>query len=189
MKNQNLLVLVICMSVIPLNAQQMNSLDKIDNQQMKSLDEIDRESFQARAAPFDKGCISVNISEKSVKHVNAPNDIILDGVWQLVEGGDENERLSSIWTDTISAIVPGSVHGALWKAGIIPDPYFGRNDSIAEKQSYKTWWYKKEFTIDDRLTAPRLIFYGIVNKCSVWLNGIKLGDHEGMFGGPLFDVS
>jgi len=127
MKSQNLLFLVICLSVTPVNAQLI-----------KSLDEIDRESFHAGAAPFDKGCISVNIREKLIKHANAPKDIILDGVWQLVEGGDENERLSSLWSDTISAFVPGSIHGSLWEAGIIPDPYFGRNDSIAEKYSYKT---------------------------------------------------
>jgi beta-mannosidase len=84
--------------------------------------------------------------------------------------------------------VPGSIHDALWKAGIIPDPYFGKNDSIAEKYSYKTWWYKKEFTINTKLNFVRFLFGGIANKCTVWLNGIKLGSHEGMFGGPSFDV-
>jgi beta-mannosidase len=158
-------------------------------QQKKSMDEIDAASFMAGLTPFHKECVSVNLKEKVIKHVNAPKDIILDGEWQLVEGGEDNERLNSKWANPITAEVPGSVHTALWKAGIIPDPYFGRNDTIAEKNSYKTWWYKKEFTVDNKLNVPKLIFGGIANKSSVWLNGIKLGNHEGMFGGPSFDVS
>lgn len=81
------------------------------------------------------------------------------------------------------------MHTALWKAGKIPDPYFGQNDSIARKQSFKTWWFKKEFTVEDELNQPQLIFDGVAIHCTVWLNGKKLGEHEGMFGGPIFDIS
>ena len=42
---------------------------------------------------------------------------------------------------------------------------------------------------DRLLNSPRLTFHGVANHCSVWLNGTKLGTHEGMFGGPSFDVS
>ena len=34
-----------------------------------------------------------------------------------------------------------------------------------------------------------LTFEGVCEHCSVWLNGIYLGDHRGMFGGPEFDVT
>lgn len=165
------------------------SITLINAQQKRSLDEIDAASFKAGPAPFDKECVSVNLLERAIKHVNVPENIILDGEWQLVEGGDENERLNGKWNNPIPAVVPGSVHGALWKAGIIPNPYFGMNDSIAEKCSYKTWWYKKEFNVGTQLNVPRLIFGGIANKCSVWLNGTKLGNHEGMFGGPDFEIN
>ena len=178
MKKLIFLLLVICLAVTSVIAQQN-----------KSLDEIDAASFHAGPAPFNKKCVTVNLQEKSVKHVNAPEDIILDGEWQLIEGGNENERLIGEWSNPIAALVPGSVHDALWKAGIIPDPYFGRNDSIAERFSFKTWWYKREFIIDNQLNVPQLVFDGIANKCSIWLNGTKLGNHEGMFGGPTFDIS
>jgi len=178
MKELILLFFVACLAIATVNGQQI-----------KSLDEIDAASFQAGPSPFNKECVPVKLLEKSIKHVNAPGDIILNGEWQLIDGGEENERLNGEWINPIHAIVPGSVHTALWNAGIIPNPYYGRNDSIAEKYSYKTWWYKKEFTADAQLNDPRLIYGGIGNKCSVWLNGIKLGSHEGMFGGPLFDVS
>jgi beta-mannosidase len=178
MKKINILLWVFCMIAAPVHAQQI-----------KSLDEIEAASFQAGPAPFDKESVPVNLSEKSIKHANAHIDIFLDGEWQLIEGGSDDERLNGEWVNPIKAVVPGSVHTALWKAGIIPDPYFGRNDSIAEQYSYKTWYYKKEFSVDNILNAPRLIFGGIANKCTVWLNGVKLGNHEGMFGGPSFDVS
>ncbi|MCK9412520.1 MAG: hypothetical protein M0Q53_09485 [Prolixibacteraceae bacterium] len=178
MKKFDYLVLIFFLAVTSVNAQKI-----------KSLDEIDSASFQAGQAPFDKKGISVILSERKLNHANSLKNIILDGEWQLIEGGNEKERLNSKWSNPIPAIVPGSVHSALWKAGIIPDPYFGRNDSIAEKYSYKTWWYKKEFLVDQPLNIPRMIFDGIANKCSIWLNGIKLGNHEGMFGGPAFDVS
>jgi len=161
----------------------------VNGQQKLSLDAIDAASFKAGPAPFDKNCVSVILAERQLKHANSPKDVVLDGEWQLVEGGDDNQRIHGDWENSIKAIVPGSVHSALWKAGIIPDPYFGRNDSIAEKYSYKTWWYKKEFTINNQLNVPNLIFDGIANKCSIWLNGLKLGNHEGMFGGPSFNVS
>ncbi|MFN2442572.1 MAG: hypothetical protein ABR517_07800 [Thermoanaerobaculia bacterium] len=41
----------------------------------------------------------------------------------------------------------------------------------------------------DRPVTHRLTFHGVANHCSVWLNGTRLGTHEGMFGGPSFDVS
>ena len=155
----------------------------------KSLDEIDSESFHAGPAPFANGCISVNLTEKSVKYPDPPATIVLDGEWHLVEGGDENLRLNSVWSNPIHAEVPGSVHTALWKAGIIPDPYFGRNDTIANRYSFKTWWYRKEFNAGKMTNMPRLIFDGVAVNCGVWLNGIYLGKHEGMFGGPSYDIS
>jgi beta-mannosidase len=161
----------------------------VNAQQKKSLDEIDNASFKAGRAPFESTCIPVKLSPKPLKQPDAPLDIILTGQWQMVEGGSETERLNKPWFGIINAEVPGSVHTALWKAGIIPDPYFGRNDTIANKNSFKTWWFKKEFTVDMKVNNPRLIFDGVAVHCTVWLNGIRLGEHEGMFGGPYFDVS
>lgn len=172
-----LMFLLLTISCYPVFSQQL------------SLNEIDREEFGARYTPFDNEVINISLKPKQVKASKAPQDILLDGEWQIAEGGNESERLSGRWEQTLPANVPGSVHTALWKAGVIPDPYFGKNDTIAEKQSYKTWWYKKEFAADPRtLNKPQLVFGGIANKCTVWLNGAKLGNHEGMFGGPSFDV-
>ena len=56
-------------------------------------------------------------------------------------------------------------------------PYIGQNDSIAEQQSYKTWWFSKKFTLNELPENPILSFGGVANRCTVWLNGKKLGSH------------
>ncbi len=157
--------------------------------QQKSLDEIDIASYNAGKSPFEHEFVSVKMKSRSVTHSNAPADIMLDGMWQMVEGGTDSERLLKNWNSTIPAEIPGSIHTALWKAGKIPDPYLGQNDSIARRQSFKTWWLKKEFDLSEKLNQPQLIFGGVAIHCTVWLNGEKLGEHEGMFGAPEYDIS
>lgn len=158
-------------------------------QEVRSLDEIDNISFQAKQAPFEKTLIPIELNTTTPEYWNTPEDIELNGVWQMVEGGYESDRLTRPWEGSIKAEVPGSVHAALWKAGKIPDPYFGRNDSIANKQSFKTWWFKKDFNVKRKFNHPKLVFGGVAVHCTIWLNGHKLGEHEGMFGGPEFDVT
>ncbi len=153
-----------------------------------SMDEADLRMFKARGTPFDAP--AVRMESAAPRSLPAPYPrLSLDGDWEMAEGGADARRLASpVWEDAIPARVPGSVHSALWKAGRIPDPYFGRNDSIAEQQSYKTWWLRRVFTADSNLNAPVLFFGGVANRCSVWLNGKLLGSHEGMFGGPRYDL-
>ncbi len=153
-----------------------------------SLDELDRASYHAAPSPFDAQPIPVQLENKTAKHRTRLFEFALDGAWQLAEGGNETDRLAGDWTDAIPAQVPGSIHTALWQAGKIPDPYFAMNDAVAEMQSYKTWWYKKEFVTNEKWRLPRLTFGGVAIKCTVWLNGRKLGQHEGMFAGPEFEI-
>lgn len=112
------------------------------------MDEIDRESFAAKLSPIEVKGIQMTEAGNIPLVRDTPAKISLDGTWQLAEGGSEKERLHTIWTDQIPARVPGSIHTALVENEIIPDPYIGQNDSIAEKQSYKTWWMKREFELD-----------------------------------------
>jgi len=65
---------------------------------------------------------------------------VLDDQWFIAEHSEETNGPTGEWWP---AVVPGSVHTALMNAGIIPDPYVGKNDSIARAQSFRTWWFKK----------------------------------------------
>lgn len=96
------------------------------------MDEIDRESFAAKLSPIEVKGIQMTEAGNIPLVRDTPAKISLDGTWQLAEGGSEKERLHTIWTDQIPARVPGSIHTALVENEIIPDPYIGQNDSIAE---------------------------------------------------------
>ena len=154
----------------------------------QSLDELDRKSFAAGPSPLDGPVVAVEVRERKPDHPAGPTSLVLDGVWQLAEGGEAADRISGDWPDAIQAAVPGSVHLALEQAGKIPDPKFGKNDAIAREKSFKTWWYRKQFPRPEGMDRPRLVFDGVAIRCTVWLNGRELGAHEGMFGGPEFEL-
>ena len=154
-----------------------------------SMDELDRRAFAPKFTPWDIEPEDVSLSAESVAHPAGAPRLSLDGLWQLAEGGKLAERLNDAWDDAIPARVPGSVHSALIEAGRIPDPSFGRNQIIARGESFKTWWLRCDFARPADMAGEKLMFGGVANRCAVWLNGRMLGGHEGMFGGPDFDIA
>lgn len=93
-----------------------------------------------------------------------------------------------VWNN---ARVPGDVYTDLWKAGVIDDPYFGRNSVRAQWVQHYEWWYSLQFDMkempDDEIAE--LVFEGVDYSCEVWLNGHYLGRHEGAFSKFSFDVT
>lgn len=159
------------------------------NAQRMSLDQVDRDSFQPGACPHDGDAIAVNLGSRKYKHVGSHDGYVLSGEWLLGSGGNESERLTGGWTDGVTAIVPGSVHSALCTAGIIEDPYVGKNDVDALEVNKKTWWLMKEFDLLEPESVNQLHFGGISDGCTVWLNGHELGCHKGMFSSIRYDVA
>lgn len=155
----------------------------------KSMDEIDRTSYGDGPAPMESRATVVTLRTGHAEHPAGAPVLALDGTWQIVEGGGESTRLDGDWSESIPAQVPGSVHAALVAAGKLPDPTVGRNQPIVAQASYKTWWLRTTFRRPEGMQDERLVFDGVCNRCTVWLNGVKLGGHEGMFGGPEFDVA
>lgn len=145
------------------------------------MDEIDNESYGAGPSPLDSRATTMTLGAGAATHPTGVLVLTLDGEWTMSAHED--------FRDAISAIVPGSVHAALVVAGRLPDPTFGRNQLISAKESYKTWWFKRTFRRPNGTQRERLVFNGVCNRCTVWLNGVKLGRHEGMFGGPTFEIS
>ena len=154
-----------------------------------SLDEVDFASYHAGPAPMDLPPKEIALVKGRTGLEAGPVILRLDGAWQMAENGSQTDRLTQSWADAIPATVPGSVHGALQAAGKIPDPKFGRNDALARAKSFQTWWFKRTFKRPAGITGGRLVFDGVAIHCSVWLNGTKLGEHEGMFGGPDYGVA
>ena len=154
-----------------------------------SMNALDRESFAPRYTPWDATPQDVGLSAEVVTQATGPSSLCLDGEWRLAEGGKLTDRLNGAWDDSIPAQVPGSVHSALVEAGRIPETTFGRNQEIARQESFKTWWLRRDFARPDDMIGADLRFGGVANRCTVWLNGEMLGSHEGMFGGPDFDIA
>ncbi len=91
----------------------------------------------------------------------------------------------------LTGTVPGDVIADALYAGLIPDPYTDLNSRACEWLSERDWVYRKSFFVpagwsDKRV---RLRFDGVDYAGIVWLNGEKLGEHEGMFTPFEFDVT
>ena len=157
--------------------------------ELLSLDQVDRESFAQGPSPIAGAARAIELRPGRLDHPAGPPRLALNDGWEMVEGGEESERLSGDWADAIPAVVPGSIQTALLQAGRIPDPYVGRNDEIARAESFKTWWLKKRFRRPAEGSGERLVFGGICDACAIWLNGKKLGEHKGMFAEIVYDVA
>ncbi len=122
----------------------------------------------------------------SVQHLD------LSGKWDLLQKDSEISAINELvnaWQYKIN--VPNSIHWALFEAGVLPHPYYHLNSEKYNFIDEKVWYYRKKF--DTPLSAYRnlvyLVFDGIDYYARVWLNGEYLGHHEGMFGGPVVEVS
>jgi beta-mannosidase len=99
-----------------------------------------------------------------------------------------SELVSEEW---IPAEVPGTVHSSLLAAGEIEDPYVGYHGPETKWIDGYRWIYRKKFHVPEHLEEKnlRLVFEGLDYHGYVWLNGELLGYHEGMFGGPEYEIS
>ena len=87
--------------------------------------------------------------------------------------------------------VPGSIRSGLLEAGAIEDPYWSDNAPKSIWTEKMAWWFTKTVAVPKKWSGRRVMigFDGVDYYSSVWFNGKFLGDHEGMYGGPVFDVT
>ncbi len=133
-----------------------------------------KEYIKADKSPMDSESVYITLFKGTVCSKDEKYVINLDGMWSL---GD------------IDAEVPGSIHTALYKAGVIEDPYYGHNDDIAKAQSEKDWYYTKNFEYKGCGRNVKLIFDGIADRCDIYLNNSFISFHQGMFAPIVLDVS
>lgn len=117
------------------------------------------------------------------------NHIDLDKDWDFVWTDKAIEDLSKLeWK--YKTDIPKSLYFSLYEAGILPHPYEGVYSKLYHWVDEKVWYYRKKFILDksDFKGNAFLSFDGVAYYCRVWVNGHLLGEHEGMFGGPVCDV-
>ncbi|MFB9947327.1 glycoside hydrolase family 2 protein [Rhizobium puerariae] len=66
--------------------------------------------------------------------------IDLSGSWRLASADGAHHA---------DIVIPGDVHTALKDAGIIDDPYFGRNEEAVQWVAHEDWTIERRFIVDD----------------------------------------
>lgn len=86
-------------------------------------------------------------------------------------------------TPWFDASVPGCIYDDLQKAHLIEDPYYGQNSLACEWVANRWWIYNTSFTLEksDFESVLRLRFEGIDYSAQIYLGGVFLGRHEGMY--------
>jgi beta-mannosidase len=124
-------------------------------------------------------------------------ELSLDGTWKLFyfePGKGLQQRAHTADFDEREAIpvqVPGDVHTALIRAGVLPDPYYDENPEACGWVEDYEWWYRTTFTVPADLRGERfeLVFEGLDTLADVYLNGEKVGSAQNMFTPYRFDVT
>ncbi len=72
--------------------------------------------------------------------IQSDTSLNLAGSWQLTSPGSDHA------TDIR---IPGDVHSALQAAGVIADPYVGRNEEIVQWVAHRDWVLQRSFVLED----------------------------------------
>ncbi|WFB36190.1 glycoside hydrolase family 2 protein [Kiritimatiellota bacterium B12222] len=93
---------------------------------------------------------------------------------------------------SIPAVVPGDIHGDLLRENLIPDPFFGENETELQWIGESDWVYELDFTLPESFnTSDRIELdaEGLDTLASIYVNGKHLADTDNMFRRWNWDVS
>ena len=112
-------------------------------------------------------------------------EIDLGGEWRL-EGVDKSGA-----PVRCAAKVPGDVHSALLKAGVMPDVFYARNEEKTLWVARSDWTLSREFDADAALCASREVVLRVEDCdtfCTISVNGREVGRTADRFQRYTFDV-
>ncbi len=109
----------------------------------------------------------------------------LTGIWRLgwQPVMPEEDFDSRPVENLIDITVPGDIHQALMREGIISDPQLADNAANIDWISDQEWWFFRDFAVDESdLERPaELVFQGLDYQADVWINGTYAGRHLNAF--------
>ncbi|WP_341975525.1 hypothetical protein LTA6_000148 [Microbacterium sp. LTA6] len=122
--------------------------------------------------------------------------LVLDR-WQLAHGAptkDLGEAFADLDRLEWHAVEPQAMIQWQWfRAGLGPHPYIGKNSSDYLWMEERVWWYRTTVELPTNWAADAeridLVFDGIDHDATVWVDGVRVDEHFGAFGGPAIDVS
>ena len=107
----------------------------------------------------------------------------LAGTWSVRQADND--------APAIPLQVPGDVHSALLAAGLIPDPYFGRNENGVQWVGEKDWVAERSFDVSASLLSKRSVCLRLEHVdtfCEISINGRKVGETGNRFRRYDFEV-
>ena len=113
--------------------------------------------------------------------------VSLEGAWTL-RPVEEDETISG----TVPMTVPGDVQSALYAAGKIKDPFWGRNERDIQWVGQKEWLIERTFDVPAPLLARTSVILRLERVdtfCEVTVNGKKLGVTGNAFRRYDYDVT
>lgn len=134
--------------------------------------------------------MDLNCSLFIEKRTAEKRHLSLDGIWQYSIGETKCDHPETL--NYVSDMeLPDSVAAGLYNNGTIEDPYVGTNSRQVRFISDKVWYFRKIFPVEKACSKEfaYLCFEGLAYYAKIWLNGELLGEHEGMLGGPVIEVS
>ncbi|MFE2213491.1 glycoside hydrolase family 2 protein [Streptomyces canus] len=98
-------------------------------------------------------------------------------------------RHSDGTVDELPAVVPGCVHTDLLAAGVIPDPFLGRNETEVAWVGRRDWTYETDLGLMNGHEQTDLVFDGLDTVAEILLDGRLLGRTRNMHRSYRFDVT
>ncbi|GAA3786733.1 glycoside hydrolase family 2 protein [Streptomyces phyllanthi] len=89
----------------------------------------------------------------------------------------------------LPAAVPGCVHTDLLAAGVIPDPFLGRNETEVAWVGRREWTYESDLAAASGHEQTDLVFEGLDTAAEILLDGRLLGRVRNMHRSYRFDVT
>ncbi len=113
----------------------------------------------------------------------------LSGKWSFLWADAPLDNPSEeVWK--YETALPKSLYFCLYEAGLLPHPYKGLGSEEYHWVDEKIWYFRRRFILDRRGFSGNafLSFEGVSYYSRLWVNGTLLGEHEGMFAGPVAEI-
>ncbi len=127
-------------------------------------------------------CAGAGLWMQSVSAAVVEQD--LSGVWRLSNATNETVEVCPIE-------VPGGVHSALLAAGLMKDPYWGRNEIETQWVAKEDWTVSRVFDVSPEMLAHARVVLRLEDCdtfCTLYVNGTKVGSTSNRFRRWDFDV-
>ena len=129
--------------------------------------------------PFLIGCSSVESTGDYSRYIN--DDWVLISSEAVTDASSLSELQQVVELGGHGVTLPATVLSGLIQNGFYPDIYYSNNiDTVSAEPFEKSWWYFKEFSIDEWNAEEyyALTFEGINYQANIWLNGQLVADAD-----------